>query len=526
MAKHSGIRALNNIKNKIANKDREVNTQRVVVAKKPESDTNTGAPVVRRAKSSDYSDQSVISDRFDGSESQNTQPDDQSGRFDEGPFGNRPGASRFGQKKKRSAGRIIDRLKKVFRIKKSKDKNSDALEFASNTKRLGKKGRRNKMIFMYAGTGLVVIAVLLLVFMVPGGEAAPAENQPTPASSSTAAAQTTQSPAETTAAPSVSANAAEVPTDSAATPTGSASTETPSTIAVIESIGGAAANPTTEPTIEPTEKPTEDSTEEPTEEPTPIPTTEPDPTPPPIDIDELVDFFKVEADAYYNEIGYSNNHYNYTEEEFYVLAQIIDIEAHGESFEGKIAVGNVVMNRVLCRSFPGSTITEVVTRAGQFAYNAGRTPSGSSKRAARAVLDDENWIVAQDVYYFRSGAAAGESWGSHPFYTQIGGHCFYTHSYSGRKRGGDPPPALFERTYKYAQYGCKPEKRVYRVQYMLNGLGYDVYADSYFGEGTKVALMAFQESKGLEADGVAGPATVKALIKEFGTEDYYYRFCA
>jgi hypothetical protein len=267
-------------------------------------------------------------------------------------------------------------------------------------------------------------------------------------------------------------------------------------------------------------------TPEPTEAPTPIPTTEPDPTPPPITAESSVDYFIVEADAYYNEMGYSNNHYEYTEDDVYMLAQIIQSEAGGESREGMIAVGNVVMNRVLNRHKFGSTVAEVITASGQFAWNPGRKPSSSAKRAARAVLQDEKWVIPQDIYYFRSGVSAGSDWGSHRFYTKIGGHCFYRHSYSGRHRGGEAPPELFNRTFKYAQYGCKPEDRVYRIQYMLNKLGYDVKADKYFGQDTVDALKAFQEKHGLDVDGIAGPSTVENLIEEFGISNYYLEFVA
>ena len=168
----------------------------------------------------------------------------------------------------------------------------------------------------------------------------------------------------------------------------------------------------------------------------------------------------------------------------------------------------------------------MITAPGQFAYNSGRKPSTDAKRAARAVLQDENWVIPQDIYYFRSGVSAGGDWGSHRFYTKIGGHCFYRHSYSGRHRGGEAPPELFNRTFKYAQYGCKPEDRVYRIQYMLNKLGYDVKADKYFGKDSVDALKKFQEEHGLEADGIAGPSTVEKLIEEFGLSNYYLKFVA
>ena len=56
---------------------------------------------------------------------------------------------------------------------------------------------------------------------------------------------------------------------------------------------------------------------------------------------------------------------NFTAEEIKVLARIINAEARGESYEGKDAVGAVILNRVYHPSFPNS-IKEVVYEAGQF----------------------------------------------------------------------------------------------------------------------------------------------------------------
>ena len=371
-----------------------------------------------------------------------------------------------------------------------------ALEFAENRKRLGRKGRRNRRIFIYAGSTLAVAVVLLLVFLVPGGAAAPADAPGDRVTSTVSASQT----------------------DSAGT-TGSVVVTDSAVVTDSEAITDSAAGTYSAVVVDPTPSPTPSST--------PIPTTAPDPTENPIDLAELTKFFAVEADLYYNEVGYYSNHYEYTEDDVHILAQLIYGEARGESTTGKIAVANVVMNRVLCRGAFPNTIKAVVTAPGQFTgYNASSNPSRACVNAARQVLKNELWVIPQDIYYFRSGAPENVNWGSHKFYTKIGGHCFYRHGYYGRQRGGGVPPALYDRTYKYPQFGCKPEDRVYRVQFMLDSLGYKIEkVDSYFGEGTKDALIKFQKDHNLDDDGVAGPATVKRLIEEYGIRDYFIKFC-
>src|SRR5437016_179805 len=50
------------------------------------------------------------------------------------------------------------------------------------------------------------------------------------------------------------------------------------------------------------------------------------------------------------------------------------------------------------------------------------------------------------------------------------------------------------------------------LQQKLKGLGFDPNGvDGNFGPGTKAAVIAFQQSKGLQADGIAGSATMAAL---------------
>ncbi len=523
MAKNSGIRALNKLKNLNSKKNEPVLTRKVAVTREKEIPAASDAPEIISASYASEIFEDVHSNSYAQSE---TADSERRSRASAKPIAGRLNMSRGYRSKKKGLISKFHRLTQILLGKRSAD--NAALDFAVNHKRKSKRERRRRMIFVCAGSGVLVIVAVLLVVLVAGGQAASGQ------ADEMSVAGESPSPQISMVADISGMNIkGGLPETHTATlpPDVSAMLTAPLDLEELETLTkDPAIDPTTEPTEESTPestpKSTPESTPKSTPEETPITTTPPEETPPPITVDECVKYFVVEADAYYNDMGYSSNHYKYTEDDVYMLAQIIDIEARGESSKGKVAVGNVVMNRVLNRHQFPNTIEGVITAPGQFAWKPERSPSSSSKRAARQVLEDEYWVIPQDVYFFRSGASAGSDWGSHKFYTQIGGHCFYTHKYSGRNRGGEAPPKLFDRTFKYAQYGCKPEKRVYRIQYMLNKLGFDVKADRYFGQDTVDALKLFQESHGLEADGVAGPSTMKKLIKKFGLNKYYETFLA
>lgn len=344
--------------------------------------------------------------------------------------------------------------------------------------------RRNRRVVLYASAGCVLAAAVLMVLLWQGNAPAPSEN----------AVQVLTEPGGAPAA-----GAPESNPEPSLTP------------------GPALVVITPPPTLAPTLAPSPPATAQPT--PAAAPTAAP------LDYDQVISFYEVTEDKYYNDFGFSSNSYAYTDNDVYMLAQLIHGEARGESTKGKIAVGNVVMNRLLARGYPGSTLEEVITAARQFTgYSSSIKPNSSCKSAARQVLEKEVWVIPQNVYFFNSDKPEGENWGSHRFYVKIGGHCFYTESYSGRSRNDAIPPALFQRTFKWPQFGCEPGQRVYRIQYMLNKLGYDVKADKYFGKTTQEALIKFQLAQKIEADGVAGPRTIKALIQAYGAAAYAAKF--
>ena len=88
----------------------------------------------------------------------------------------------------------------------------------------------------------------------------------------------------------------------------------------------------------------------------------------------------------------SSNNYAAGSNDLEMLAAIIYCEAGNQSYEGKLAVGSVIMNRVASRSFPNS-ISGVIYQSGQFSPVA-------SGRFARALASGEGSScrsVAQDV---------------------------------------------------------------------------------------------------------------------------------
>ena len=121
----------------------------------------------------------------------------------------------------------------------------------------------------------------------------------------------------------------------------------------------------------------------------------------------------------------------YRDDEIYWLSRIINAEAGGESMQGKIAVGNVILNRVRSSAFP-NTIYSVIfdKRYGvQFAPTANgsiyKTPSEESIIAAKMCI--EGYSLSTEVLYFFNPRVSPSNWISknRAFAFTVGNHRFY-----------------------------------------------------------------------------------------------------
>ena len=121
----------------------------------------------------------------------------------------------------------------------------------------------------------------------------------------------------------------------------------------------------------------------------------------------------------------------YNSDDVYWLSRIIYVESGAEPFRGKIAVGNVVMNRVRSNQFPNTVYSVIFDKkyGTQFSPVASgtiyKTPSSDSVIAAKICL--EGYSVNTGVLYFMNPKLATNHWISQnrPYAFRIGTHNFY-----------------------------------------------------------------------------------------------------
>lgn len=122
--------------------------------------------------------------------------------------------------------------------------------------------------------------------------------------------------------------------------------------------------------------------------------------------------------------------YDLSAEELLLLQKIVMAEAEGEPYEGKVAVANVVLNRLRSANFP-DTITDVIYQKHQFSPVAnGRLkrvqPNEETIKSVNAALHGQK-EVKDDTYFFLSLKLAQDLTVHHSrtFVKKIGNHSFY-----------------------------------------------------------------------------------------------------
>ena len=121
----------------------------------------------------------------------------------------------------------------------------------------------------------------------------------------------------------------------------------------------------------------------------------------------------------------------YSEDDLYWLSRIIYAEAGTEPFEGMIAVGSVVMNRVASDKYPNTVYGVIFDRkfGVQFTPAATgtvyRTPSKEAITAAKLCLC--GYSISEDILFFLNERLSTSTWTKDNcrFVMTIGNHDFY-----------------------------------------------------------------------------------------------------
>ncbi len=115
-----------------------------------------------------------------------------------------------------------------------------------------------------------------------------------------------------------------------------------------------------------------------------------------------------------------------TDSNLYLLARIISAEARGEPYEGQVAVGAVVLNRVRHPSFP-NTLSGVIYQNGAFtAIVDGQFDEPISSQSYQAARDALNgWDPSGGAIYYYNPAKTTNTWiYSREVIKTIGNHVF------------------------------------------------------------------------------------------------------
>ncbi|MGG1916028.1 cell wall hydrolase [Priestia megaterium] len=110
-----------------------------------------------------------------------------------------------------------------------------------------------------------------------------------------------------------------------------------------------------------------------------------------------------------------------------LLAKLVEAEAGGEPYAGKVAVAVVVLNRVDSADFPNS-IHDVIYQTGQFSPvsngQINNTPSADSVRAVNEALSENRSLGAGSLFFYNPSTSSSHWLDSRPTTIVIGHHTF------------------------------------------------------------------------------------------------------
>lgn len=122
----------------------------------------------------------------------------------------------------------------------------------------------------------------------------------------------------------------------------------------------------------------------------------------------------------------SSGNGQYSSSDIALMARVISGEARGEPYEGQVAVGAVILNRIQSSSFP-DTISGVVYQKGAFScINDSNWSVPTAESAKRAAIDAINgWDPSGGaIYYYNPAKTTNAFMHSRPVIKTIGVHRF------------------------------------------------------------------------------------------------------
>ena len=116
----------------------------------------------------------------------------------------------------------------------------------------------------------------------------------------------------------------------------------------------------------------------------------------------------------------------FSESDFNLLAKVISAESRGEPYEGQVAVGAVILNRIAHPSFP-NTLSGVIYQPLAFSCIAdggiNAQTADSCYKAAREAINGSD-PSSGAIYYYNAAKATSQWIFSRPVITVIGNHRF------------------------------------------------------------------------------------------------------